>query len=98
MALLKELGHNGGPSVLSRPVASAWIEHYLSLRTADSLESLGLHAGQRVHIDRRFKDPVTGEITGFGDEGIVSTISSTGLVYFRGGSGKRAWPGNIRLP
>ena len=95
-AFLRELGHVAGERGLVRPVASAWIQHYLSLRTAEGLESLGLRAGQRVHIDRKFTDPDTGEITSINDEGTVSSIGANGLVYFRGGNGKCAWPGNLR--
>ena len=96
LAFLRGLGHVAGECGLVRPVASAWIQHYLSLRTAEGLESLGLRAGQRIHIERQFTDPDTGEISSFNDEGTVSSIGANGLVYFRGGNGKCAWPGDLR--
>jgi hypothetical protein len=95
-AFLRELGHVSTFQNLVRPVASAWIEHYLSLRTAERLEALEVQAGDHLYRELSFTDPDTGEITSLGDVVTVSSIGANGLVYFRGGNGKCAWPGNLR--
>jgi hypothetical protein len=95
-AFLRELGHISASPDLVRPVGSAWIEHYLSIRTAESLETLELHAGDSVYRERSLTDPDTGEITRLDDVVTVSSIGANGLVYFRGGNGNCAWPGSLR--
>ena len=91
-----KLGHAQVGREMHRSVASAWIDHYLSLRTADALESLRLKAGDRVHRQHEYADPSTGEVTSLDRSFTVSSIGSNGLVYFRGGNGQCGWPSNLR--
>lgn len=96
LAFLGELGHVNASPEMHRTVASAWIDHYLSLRTADALEDLRLKAGDQLHRQHNYVDPSTGEVTNLGETVTVSSIGSNGLVYFRGGNGKCGWPANLR--
>ncbi len=95
-AFLERLGHGDAPPEMHRPVASAWIDHYLSVRTAHALENLELKAGDEVHRQRDHVDPSTGEVVELGGTVTVSSIGSNGLVYFRGGNGQCGWPTNLR--
>lgn len=93
---LEKLGHAHVRPEMHRRVASAWIDYYLSLLTADALESLRLKAGDQVHHEHQYVDPSTGEVTDLGGSVTVSSIGSNGLVYFRGGNGRCGWPTNLR--
>jgi hypothetical protein len=72
--------------------ASAWIDHFLSLRTIAALETLQLRAGDEVNQTVVFADPATGEVQDAEWPATVSSIGANGLVYFKGGNGKCAWP------
>lgn len=96
LRFLSELGHTEVSPTMLRPVASAWIDHYLSLRTADALESLQLKAGDQVHYAVEYVDHVSGEVADIGGVVTVSSIGSNGLVYFRGGNGACGWPTRLR--
>ena len=80
---------------MSRAVASAWIEHYLRLRTIRSLRELMLSAGDAVTKHTTFVEPGTGKTAAHQSLGIVSSIGANGLVYFRGGNGQCAWPSSL---
>lgn len=97
LRFLLELGHTEVSPTMLRPVASAWIDHYLSLQTADALESLQLKAGDQVHHVVDHVDLVSGEVADIGGLATVSSIASNGLVYFRGGNGACGWPTRLRL-
>lgn len=92
LAYLASLGDTNVEPGMHRPVASAWIDHYLALGSAQALECLELVSGDQVHLKNDYIDPGTGEITDLGGTFTVSSIGSNGLVYFRGGNGKCAWP------
>ncbi|MBU8743635.1 hypothetical protein [Micrococcus luteus] len=96
LAFLEVLGHVGGLPGMSRAVASAWIDHYLSLATADALERLQLSAGDTVRVIQNDADPEAGELADLGRVVTVSSIGGDGLVYFRGGNGQCAWPTRLR--
>ena len=96
LAFLDELGHMAEMAELPRSVASAWIEHYLSLRTARELRKLRLRAGDVVDHEHRHVDPTTGELRVWSQEQTVSSIGGSGLVYFRGGNGQCSWPSHLR--
>lgn len=96
LRFLAELGHRDLSPTMLRPVASAWIDYYLSLRTAEALETLQLKAGDQVHYVVEHMDPMTGEIADVGHTVTVSSIGSNGLVYFRGGNGACGWPTRLR--
>ena len=81
---------------MPRPVASAWITHYLGGRTARALRELRLEAGMQVVEHRDWVDEATGEIHSFENRRVVSSIGLNGLVYFRGGGGGCAWPSSLR--
>ncbi|MEV4900668.1 hypothetical protein AB0K08_04925 [Citricoccus sp. NPDC055426] len=95
-AVLRELGHTGEVAELSRPVASAWIEHHLAARTAVALRKLRLRSGDIVDHEQRHVDPATGEVHVWSEAQTVSSIGRNGLVYFRGGNGRCGWPSKIR--
>lgn len=80
---------------LSKSLASAWIGHYLAVRTADSLQKLRLAAGDRVVHQSTSVDHSTGELHDWTNFCIVSSIGARGLVYFKGGNGKCGWPTNL---
>lgn len=92
LAYLFHLGHSHIDPGMSRTVASAWINHYLAVESAQALVRLGLTSGDRVYVENDYVDPITGEVIGMRDEFTVSSIGANGLVYFRGGNGKCAWP------
>jgi hypothetical protein len=80
---------------LSKHVASAWIDHYLTVRNAEVLRELRLRAGDRVVHERTWVDHNTGELQAWSDCYVVSSIGARGLVYFKGGNGKCAWPSRL---
>lgn len=55
LRFLSELGHTDVSPTMRRPVASAWIDHYLALRTANALETLQLEAGDQGPPGRRIR-------------------------------------------
>lgn len=77
----------------SRAEISAWIDHYLSLATADALEKLALKRGDAIRV--RYQSDI--QESPFYWSGVASSIGSQGLVYFKGGNGKCAWPRSIEL-
>lgn len=98
LAYLDGLGHDRMSSGTSRSVASAWIDHYLSIRTVQALEQLELMSGDEVQVVHEFVDAETGEVTRSDWTATVSSIGGNGLVYFRGGNGRCAWPSKLRRP
>lgn len=56
-AFLASLGHKADSSNMPRPVASAWIDHYLSVRTLKSLRELQPKAGDLLRHSKKFVDP-----------------------------------------
>lgn len=98
LAFLGALGHAHKRQDISRRVASAWIEHYLSLRTASALKELRLVAGDAVSQEHSDIDSMTGEIHVWYQPRTVSSIGENGLVYFRGGNGQCGWPSLLRRP
>ena len=77
---------------LSRRVASAWIDYYLTVRNVEFLRKLKLRSGDKVARTEAWVDSLTGEIQTFTNDNVVSSIGASGLVYFKGGNGKCAWP------
>ena len=95
LAYLVSLGHPKVESVIPRPVASAWIEYYQSIHSANALTHLKLASGDRVRFKGDHVEPSAGEVSGIGRGYTVSSIGESGLVYFRGGNGKCAWPSRL---
>jgi hypothetical protein len=85
--LLRQLGHSG--AVDSRTIASAWIEHYYATRCADALKRWKPMRGDVVTLQHDRLDVATGELYRTTTEGAISSIGDSGLIYFRGGNGKR---------
>lgn len=99
LTFLTTLGHRRALKTLSRPVASAWIEHHLALRTIAALRRLRLARGDEVIHISTFTDPASGQVHTVRTPVTVSSIGSAGLVYFKGGNGKAGWPVNLtRVP
>jgi len=96
LSFLDELGHEHEVAGLSRSVASAWIQHYLSVRTARALNELQLSAGDLIDQEHRHVDPTTGQLRVWFQKQTVSSIGRNGLVYFRGGNGRCGWPTQLR--
>jgi hypothetical protein len=95
-AFLVELGsHEADDALLARPVASAWIGHYLAVRTAGCLRHLALVRGDAVIKRTLWKHPVDGRLCETLDYAVVSSIGADGVVHFRGGNGKRGWPSSL---
>ena len=94
---LSELGgvHATDPE-LTKSVASAWIDHQLSLRTIASLNLLAPTSGDAVIRRRSWRNPESGTIIESLDCFIVSSIGANGLVYFKGGNGACGWPSSLR--
>lgn len=80
---------------LSKRLASAWINHYLDVRNAKKLRELRLTTGDHVVHQRTTVDPGTGERHSWDDRHVVSSIGASGLVYFKGGNGRCAWPTSL---
>src|SRR5208282_2155413 len=67
--------------------AEAWTEFYLLKRRQEALERLQLESGDIVEIE---------DSGGVRLEEVVS-ITSDGLIYFRGGHGARQWPDRVTV-
>jgi len=81
-------------SKLSKRVASAAIQNELERLNRERLKELNIMAGDRVIRTDRFEHGgVTHEIE---KEFVVSSISSSGRIYFKGGQGEGAWPTQVR--
>jgi hypothetical protein len=95
-AFLARLGSNRAsePS-LTKNVASAWIGHLLGLRTIDALTTLALNHGDVVLKRGTWTDQATGSVETWEETYVVSSIGEDGLVYFKGGNGKCAWPSSL---
>jgi hypothetical protein len=83
---------------LTKRVASAWIDHHLAIKTADSLRRLQLKTGDAVIKRSVWRKELLGipphETLEFH---YVSSIGADGLVYFKGGNGKCGWPSSLHL-
>lgn len=95
LAFLDKLGHTQVMAGLSRSVASAWIEHYLAIRTTRALKDLHLKAGDVVDHEHTHVDPTSGATHAWMQRQTVSSIGQNGLVYFRGGNGQCGWPSQL---
>jgi hypothetical protein len=84
------------PAGITKGMASAWIEYHLALKTIRSLEKLRLEAGDAVIKASTFRASLADSMRLFLEYFIVSSIGADGLVYFRGGNGKCAWPTSLR--
>ena len=82
---------------LTKREASAWIDYYLSARNARRLRELKLAAGQCVTKTETWVNQTTGELHTSATGHVVSSIGASGLVYFKGGNGQCAWPGELSL-
>jgi hypothetical protein len=78
---------------LTKRLASAWIDHQLTIRTIESLRRLQIRTGDAVikrTVWRRHLPGIppheTFEIC------YVSSIGANGMVYFKGGNGSCGWP------
>jgi hypothetical protein len=91
--LLRQLGHSG--AVDSRPVASAWIEHYYATRCADALKRWKPLRGDVVTLEHDRLNVTTGQLYRTTICGAISSIGDNGLIYFRGGNGKCGWATHI---
>ena len=92
---LKTLTRSDANPNMTRPIASAWINHHLALRTIHALNQLKLKSGDKVQVKKESVNPETGEIVDIGGMFTISSIGANGLVYFRGGNGNCAWPDKI---
>jgi hypothetical protein len=95
-AFLKALGstRSAQPS-LTKPVASAWIDHHLSLRNTQRLRDLLLARGDAVLKRTVWPHTQTVRPHESLEYSIVSSIGANGLVYFKGGNGKCGWPSTL---
>lgn len=81
-------------SKLSKRVASAVIQNELQKINRERLKELQLKAGDRViRTDRLVYGGMVHEIE---KEFIVSSISLSGRIYFKGGRGEGGWPTQVR--
>lgn len=94
-AFLASLGHEPDSFDMPRSVASAWIDHYLSVRTLKSLRELQPKAGDLLKHSKDFVDPTTGEVETVETDVVVSSIGSSGRVYFKGGNSYSGWPTDL---
>ena len=76
---------------LTKRVASAWIDHYLTMRNAQRLRVLKIGSGDKVTKTEAWVNHLTGELQTLATDHIVSSIGASGLVYFKGGNGQCAW-------
>lgn len=76
---------------------SAWIDHFLGLRTLAALRDLELSQGDIVERRRRFRHAVTEEEMLSSDVLEVSSIRGDGLVFFKGGNGRCGWPSALSI-
>lgn len=96
MSFLKALaGEQVVGSDLSMRVASAWIDYHLTVRTIERLEDLKLVAGHEVILSHDWVAPGGGQYH-YEQAMVVSSIGANGLVYFKGGNGKCAYPHRLR--
>ena len=82
--------------ILTKRVASAWIDHYLTRRNLLRLCELKIRSGDKVTKIETWANQVTGEMHSRDTEHVVSSIGGSGLVYFKGGNGQCAWPSTLR--
>src|SRR5690348_13751331 len=95
-AFLIELGSRKADDArLTKRVASAWIGHCLAVRTARCLRHLTLVRGDAVIKRTLWRNPEDGRPHETLDYAVVSSIGANGMVYFRGGNGKCAWPSSL---
>ena len=94
-AFLAGLGHHADCSDMPRSVASAWIDHYLSVRTLNSLRQLQPKAGDLLRHSKDFVNPSSGEVETVETDVVVSSIGSNGRVYFKGGNSHSGWPTDL---
>lgn len=94
---LREIAHgeSWAKAPLSRRTASAWVGHFLAERTAQQLRDSRLTRGDRVLKTHSWVDQDAGELHEWSEEYTVSSIGADGLVYFRRGNGKCAWPHSL---
>jgi hypothetical protein len=105
LRFLRDLGHDwrGAPWKATRRVASALIVVLVSRRRAAALGDLRPVAGDLVGVARPPRHDE--DLIGFGGSVqrplppslVVSSISGSGRVNFRGGSGLAAWPEHITM-
>ena len=74
-------------------VCSAKIDDKLRERNLLALERLKLKSGDRVIVTKRIK--IKEQQHEYVEEHIVSSIGKNLRVYFKGGRGQSAWPGQI---
>jgi hypothetical protein len=99
-AFLVELGSREADGAgLTKRAASAWIEHYLAVRTIECLRHLALGRGDAIIKRTLWRHPEDRRMHETLDYAVVSSIGADGLVYFRGGNGKCGWPSSLtRVP
>jgi hypothetical protein len=96
---LAELGSDGADNAwLTKQVASAWIDHYLAVRTAKCLRHLELVRDDAVIKRTIWRKAEDGRLHETLYYVMVSSIGADGLVYFRGGNGKCGWPSSLTRP
>jgi hypothetical protein len=96
---LAELGSDEADNaLLTKQVASAWIGHWLAVRTATCLRHLVLVRGDAVIKRTLWRNPQDGRLHEALDYVMVSSIGADGLVYFRGGNGQCGWPSSLMRP
>lgn len=98
-AFLQGLADEPSPTrlPLTKRTASAWIDYYLTARNAAHLRELELASGQAVTKTETWVNETTGELHTMATDFIVSSIGASGLVYFKGGNGRCAWPSALSL-
>lgn len=104
LLFLRDLGHDwrGAPWKATRRVASGLIVVLVSRRRALALEFLRPAVGDLVGVTRppRHEDDTltTGPLSRpLPPSLVVSSVSGSGRVNFRGGSGRAAWPEHITM-
>ncbi len=91
------LAELGGPQAdepqLNRNIASAWIEHLLTLRTIEAL--IRLQPAKNDAVIARKVTNFEGQTTESLYFHIISSIGADGLIYFKGGNGQCARAGRV---
>jgi len=75
-------------------VAFAMIADALRERENRAIRRMNLRPGDRVGREHRFERD--GQIQRWTEELVISSIRDDGLLYFKGGGGKRGWASNFR--
>lgn len=90
IAFLQEVSPaDANHAVMSKRVASAWIDYYLAQRTVAALKRLQPRRGDQLVMLN--EDPLENRRCY-----TVSSVGANGRIYFMGGGGAGAWPSRLQ--